>query len=53
MEINFRHEINGIKVITAVAQDWKSNEILMLSESEDNQLREAMNYLNSNSVEAY
>lgn len=31
MEINFRHEINGIKVITAVAQDWKSNEILMLA----------------------
>ncbi len=31
MEINFRHEINGIKVITAVAQDWKTNEILMLA----------------------
>ena len=31
MEINFRHEINGIKVLTAVAQDWKTNEILMLA----------------------
>ena len=31
MEINFRHEINGINVITAVAQDWKTNEILMLA----------------------
>ena len=31
MEINFRHEINGIKVITAVAQDSKTNEILMLA----------------------
>ena len=31
MEINFRHEINGIKVITAIAQDWKTNEILMLA----------------------
>ncbi len=31
MEINFRHEINGVKVITAVAQDFKTNEILMLA----------------------
>ena len=31
MEINFRHEINGIKVITAVAQDVETNEILMLA----------------------
>lgn len=31
MNINFRHEINGIKVITAVAQDTETNEILMLA----------------------
>ena len=31
MEINFRHEINGQKVITAVAQDYETNEILMLA----------------------
>ena len=31
MEINFRHEINGVKVITAIAQDAKTNEILMLA----------------------
>ena len=31
MNINFRHEINGIKVITAIAQDAETNEILMLA----------------------
>ena len=31
MEINFRHEINGVKVITAIAQDAKTNQILMLA----------------------
>ena len=31
MEINFRHEINGVKVITAVAQDADTNQILMLA----------------------
>lgn len=31
MNINFRHEINGVKVITAIAQDAKTNEILMLA----------------------
>lgn len=31
MEINFRHEINGMKVITAIAQDADTNEILMLA----------------------
>ncbi|MBQ2636548.1 MAG: phosphoribosyl-AMP cyclohydrolase [Methanobrevibacter sp.] len=31
MEINFRHEINGVKVITAIAQDAETNEILMLA----------------------
>lgn len=38
MNINFRHEINGVKVITAVAQDSKTNEILMLA----NMNREAL-----------
>ena len=31
MNINFRHEINGVKVITAIAQDSETNEILMLA----------------------
>lgn len=31
MKINFRHEINGIKVITAVAQDYETGQILMLA----------------------
>ena len=31
MEINFRHEISGEKVITAVAQDAVSGEILMIA----------------------
>ena len=31
MNINFRHEINGVKVITAIAQDSQTNEILMLA----------------------
>ena len=31
MEINFRHEINGMKVITAVAQDAVTGEILMIA----------------------
>jgi phosphoribosyl-AMP cyclohydrolase len=38
MEINFRHEINGVKVITAIAQDAETNEILMLA----NMNREAL-----------
>ena len=31
MKINFRHEINGVKVITAIAQDAKTNQILILA----------------------
>ena len=38
MNINFRHEINGVPVITAIAQDAKSDEILMLA----NMNREAL-----------
>ena len=31
MEINFRHEINGEKLVTAIAQDYKTNQILMVA----------------------
>ena len=31
MKINFRHEIDGVKVITAIAQDFKTNEVLMVA----------------------
>jgi phosphoribosyl-AMP cyclohydrolase len=31
MKINFRHEIGGEKLIIAIAQDWKTNEILMVA----------------------
>ena len=31
MEFNFRHEINGEKVITAIAQDWETGQILMVA----------------------
>lgn len=31
MEINFRHEVNGEKLITAIAQDYKTEQILMVA----------------------
>lgn len=31
MEINFRHEINGEKLVTAIAQDYQTNQILMVA----------------------
>lgn len=31
MELNFRHEINGEKLIIAIAQDYKTNEVLMVA----------------------
>lgn len=31
MEINFRHEFNGEKLITAIAQDYKTGQILMVA----------------------
>ncbi|MBO7718963.1 MAG: phosphoribosyl-AMP cyclohydrolase [Methanosphaera sp.] len=31
MEPNFRHEINGKKLATAIVQDYKTNEVLMLA----------------------
>ena len=42
MEINFRHEINGMKVITAVAQDAVSGEMntadVMLENGQDDEI---------------
>ena len=31
MELNFRHEKNGEKLIIAIAQDYKTNEVLMVA----------------------
>lgn len=31
MEINFRHEVNEEKLITAIAQDYKTGQILMVA----------------------
>ena len=31
MEINFRQEVNGEKLITAIAQDYKTGQILMVA----------------------
>ena len=31
MKINFRHEVNGEKLITAIAQDYKTGQILMVA----------------------
>ncbi|MBQ6219485.1 MAG: phosphoribosyl-AMP cyclohydrolase [Methanosphaera sp.] len=31
MKPNFRHEINGKKLATAIAQDYESNEVLMVA----------------------
>lgn len=31
MEINFRHEVNREKLITAIAQDYKTGQILMVA----------------------
>ena len=42
MEINFRHEINGVKVITAVAQDADTNEILMLANMNEEALKKTV-----------
>lgn len=42
MEINFRHEINGVKVITAVAQDAETGEILMIANMNREALRKTI-----------
>lgn len=42
MKINFRHEINGVKVITAVAQDAASGEILMVANMNEESLKKTI-----------
>ena len=42
MKINFRHEINGVKVITAVAQDAASGEILMVANMNEEALKKTI-----------
>lgn len=42
MKINFRHEINGVKVITAVAQDAVSSEILMVANMNEEALKKTI-----------
>ena len=42
MNINFRHEINGVKVITAVAQDAETGEILMVANMNEEALRKTI-----------
>ncbi len=42
MNINFRHEINGEKLITAIAQDYESNEILMVANMNEEALKKTI-----------
>ena len=42
MKINFRHEINGVKVITAVAQDAANGEILMVANMNEEALKKTI-----------
>lgn len=42
MNINFRHEINGEKVITAIAQDYETNEILMVANMNEEALKQTL-----------
>ncbi|MBR0271516.1 MAG: phosphoribosyl-AMP cyclohydrolase [Methanobrevibacter sp.] len=42
MNINFRHEINGVKVITAVAQDAETGEILMVANMNEEALQKTI-----------
>ena len=42
MNINFRHEINGEKLITAIAQDYDTNEILMVSNMNEEALKKTI-----------
>ena len=42
MEINFRHEINGVKVITAIAQDADTDEVLMLANMNNEALKKTI-----------
>lgn len=42
MNINFRHEINGKKLITAIAQDYETNEILMVANMNEEALKKTI-----------
>ncbi|WP_409200259.1 phosphoribosyl-AMP cyclohydrolase [Methanobrevibacter sp. DSM 116169] len=42
MNINFRHEIAGEKVITAIAQDYKTGEILMVANMNKEALKKTL-----------
>ena len=42
MKINFRHEINGVKVITAIAQDADTDEVLMLANMNNEALKKTI-----------
>lgn len=42
MEINFRHEVNGEKLITAIAQDYKTGQILMVANMNKESLKKTI-----------
>lgn len=42
MEINFRHEFNGEKLITAIAQDYKTGQILMVANMNKESLKKTI-----------
>lgn len=42
MNMNFRHEINGEKLITAIAQDYETNEILMVANMNEEALKKTI-----------
>lgn len=42
MNIDFRHEINGEKLITAIAQDYETNEILMVANMNEEALKKTI-----------
>lgn len=42
MNINFKHEINGEKLITAIAQDYETNEILMVANMNEEALKKTI-----------
>ncbi len=42
MNINFRREINGEKLITAIAQDYETNEILMVANMNEEALKKTI-----------
>lgn len=42
MEINFRHEVDGEKLITAIAQDYKTGQILMVANMNKESLKKTI-----------